>query len=721
MKLFEDVQNKTLRFYILVTFSVLSCISIACGILYSSYESEALILKFEKEQYTKKSTEIAANWLNSYFKQVGLILSVLAQNSLVENEQKVGNKTSFLDFEDLFREAIENTPFTVAIYIGLADGRYMHITHAKNFKDRLNSGTEQLASYVSYVIKKIERGENGELSESWEYLNDDFNLISKDTLHHITIEPQKRPWYAQTMMNKCITYTDVYMFKTSKTPGITVATPITRSDGEILGVIAVDFTIQEFKKLLTENIKPTEHSTAYLINSKNEIIASTSDEDGFEIKGNGEIALEKVSLTKNEILLGAAKTLLGTNETYAMYNIKSGDGYIATIQNLDDTPFSVMMTIPQSDFTQNLQKIRQRILFVPLMIFLLSVGIIFHLSRKISEPMLQLCKSAEMIGNMDLENFQLPLNSKTLEIHSLSEAMNAIKVSISTFSKYAPKDLVRKLLKNGSRAELGGKMAEVTLFFSHIDDFSTTSEKLPAEYLITHLSEYFDKLTKIIIENNGIIDKYIGDSIMAIWGSPTPDDAQATHSCEVALLCQEVLMQLSKKWLPLGKPLMPTQIGIHTGMAIVGNIGSRERMNFTAIGDTVNIASRLGGANKFYGTDILVSETVELKARNKILFRVIDKIAVKGRNAGITIFEPLCVMQNADEKYYKLIELCSKSKEAFELFQSQNFSDALKVYENIKRLFPEKERSISPLIERCKEFIASPPQNWDGVNHLRAK
>ena len=144
-------------------------------------------------------------------------------------------------------------------------------------------------------------------------------------------------------------------------------------------------------------------------------------------------------------------------------------------------------------------------------------------------------------------------------------------------------------------------------------------------------------------------------------------------------------------------------------------------MNFTAIGDSVNIASRLGGANKFYGTSILVSETVESKARNKVLFRTVDKIAVKGRNAGIVVFEPLGLIQNADETYYKMMELCSKSKEAFELFQAQNFKDALKLYTEIKTMFPEKSESISPLVERCKEFIAHAPKDWDGVNHLKSK
>ena len=167
------------------------------------------------------------------------------------------------------------------------------------------------------------------------------------------------------------------------------------------------------------------------------------------------------------------------------------------------------------------------------------------------------------------------------------------------------------------------------------------------------------------MEHNGTIDKYIGDSIMAIWGAPNSDENQVTHACEAALKCQEILEGLAKKWAPLGKPPLPTRIGLHTGPSIVGNIGSRDRMNFTAIGDSVNIASRLEGVNKFYGTKILASETVENEARKKIIFRVIDKIAVKGRTSGITIFEPLCSINNADDMYYNFLELCSKSKEAF--------------------------------------------------------
>ena len=256
---------------------------------------------------------------------------------------------------------------------------------------------------------------------------------------------------------------------------------------------------------------------------------------------------------------------------------------------------------------------------------------------------------------------------------------------------------------------------EITIFFSDIEKFSAVSEKLPAEYLISHLSEYFDELTSNIMEHNGTIDKYIGDSIMAIWGAPNPDEDQVVNACEAALDCQKILKDLKQKWVKLGKPHLPTRIGLHTGAAIVGNVGSQDRMNFTAIGDSVDIASCLEGTNKLYGTWILASEAVESRARDKILFRVVDRVAVNGSKTGITVFEPLCSLKNANDMYYKAMELCTKSKEAFELYQGKKFKEATKLYAEILKLYPEKSGSIQPLIDRCKKLAATPPEDWDGI------
>ncbi len=719
MRLFDEIKNRTLRFEILTIFSALLCVTAVLEIWYSSHASRKLILNFDNEYYSKKSSSIATNWLNSYFKQIEALVAVLAQNAITPD--KFGNR--FSDFEDLFKEGLKKTPFALSFYMGFEDGTYMHISPSKYDLEQPDDAiTNSIPGYALYLLKKIEKDPEGKLIENWEYLNEDYGLVFKRNMKTISMDPRKRPWYRQAETNSGVTWTDAYLFKSTKTAGITVTSQIVqRGQKEPIGAVAIDFCIPDFKKLLKDHVKPTENSDVRLINTKNEIIASTAQDDEAKIEGGREIALRPVTDTKDEILAGAVKDLLGTRALQTTYRTKNGTEYVATLSKLDKVPFSLIITTPQSDFIGNLEEIKFEMILMSVLTYIVFSAVILWLSRRISKPIVQLCKSAKAIGNMELENFPASANSNISEIRKLSEAMNAIKSSISTFSKYAPKDLVRKLLKNGAKPELGGNAKEITMFFSHIEDFPIISEKLPAEYLVLHLSEYFDELTKNIVHNNGTIDKYIGDAIMAIWGAPNGDEDQVIHACETALNCQKILERLNKKWAPLGKPALPTKIGIHTGTAVVGNIGSRERMNFTAIGDSVNIASRLGGANKFYGTSILVSETVESKARNKVLFRTVDKIAVKGRSAGIVVFEPLGLIQNADETYYNMMELCSKSKEAFELFQAQNFKDALKLYTEIKTIFPEKSESIIPLIDRCKNFIAHSPQDWDGVNHLTSK
>jgi adenylate cyclase len=396
--------------------------------------------------------------------------------------------------------------------------------------------------------------------------------------------------------------------------------------------------------------------------------------------------------------------------------------YVVSAGKLSKLPFSILTITPQSEFTVFFENITREMMFLFLMIFLFSTIVILVLSRRISKPITMLCNSAKAIGEMDLENYPEPPKSNILEIKHLSNAMNSMKLNVTTFTKYAPRDLVNKLVAQGISPELGGKTSNITILFSDIEKFSTIAENLPAEYLILHLSEYFDELTKEIMKCNGVIDKYIGDSIMAIWGAPNADDNQITNACIAGLRCQTILNILQEKWRAVGKPPLPTRIGLHAGPAVVGNIGSHDRMNFTAIGDVVNIASRLEGANKYYGTKILASEDIETASRGRILFRVVDKIAVKGRNTGITVFEPLCSLGDVGgEKYYSLIDLCAKSRDAFGLYQDKRFAEAIELYEAILKIFPWVQGSVEPILKNCKRYLDNVPDDWDGINYLEGK
>jgi adenylate cyclase len=707
------LRDRRLGVDILSAFSALLGVAVACEILYASYANKKLILDFEKEYYSKTVAKTATNLIDEQLRQLELVLKVLAKNFHNNQSPQYGS---------LFLESLKSLPYTLSFYVAMKNGTYFQARTLDGITTFQNSNLGALPSYAKFALRAMQRNnQTGQMVESWDYLNEDLGSIAKESLPSALYNATKRDWYMKAEMNKGAVWSDVYLFKTTKTAGMTLSMPLGyNDDSTATGVIAVDFAIKQFKDLL-DSIKITKESKTYLISNKNEIIASSTNMKTFKITNDSVgLTLISVSSTDDLALEEAAKHLLGTDSRHASFEVNK-IGYVASVQKLTRIPCSLLIISPQNDFVDCFSTVQRDMLLLSIFVFFFSIVMILLLSRRISRPITELCYAAKKIGEMDLSG-EMPLpDSDILEIKELATAMQSMKLGVATFSKYAPRDLVTRLIREGMEPELGGETKNITLFFSDIEKFSTVSEKLPAEYLILHLSEYFDEITKEIMRNNGVIDKYIGDSVMAIWGAPNRDDDQVVNACYAALGSQKLLKKLEKKWLPLGKPALPTRIGLHTGAAIVGNIGSNDRMNFTAIGSAVDIASRLEGANKFYGTKILASEDVERVARGRVLFRVIDKVAVKGKSIGIVIYEPLSTM-GEDSEYYSQIQLCAKTKEAFELYLERNFEKAIAKYKRIVDLFPEAERSITPLIERCSEYSKDPPpDDWDGTFHLTQK
>ncbi|GHT89014.1 adenylate/guanylate cyclase domain-containing protein [Alphaproteobacteria bacterium] len=709
--------GRKLKLDIFVAFAALITITVACEIWYSSNVTKDLRLSFEKNYYSKLVTKTTINWIDEYFNKLEIMINIIAKNF------KNYTMKSFNNYRKLFLETLKDVSNISSIYMGFNDGTLFQVRRLYGIKNFQTRSKGVLPDYAKFAIRTIEHDDKiKELGETWTYLNDDFNTIASEKLGKSKYNITKSDWYVKTELRKDKYWSEIYIFSASQKPGLTLSMPLGYELDTAVGIISIDFEIKQFRNLLRE-IKGSENSKSYIMNQKNEIIVSSV---GIEKSASANSESQKVTLvsaigSEDKVLEKAILAVLSSESQHVYFSV-DGEKYIASMEKLKKIPCNLLVIAPQRDFTGDLKAVQRQMMLLSSLVYIVAFIVVWLLSKKISKPIAELCQSAIAIGKMDLDNYHTPPKSNIFEIKELSNAMNSMKLSVSTFSKYAPKDLVIKLLKSGVTPVLGGKTANVTMLFSDIEQFSGVSERLPAEYLMLHLSEYFDELTREIMKNNGVIDKYIGDSIMAIWGAPNPDENQVVNACYAALKCQKLLRELEKKWRHLRKPFLPTRIGLHTGIAIVGNIGSRDRMNFTAMGDTVDIASRLEGVNKYYGTKILASENIENAAKNKILFRVIDKIAVKGKTVGLTIYEPIYAMNKPDDKtYYKKIELCEKSQDAFELYQNERFSEAFSHYSKLLESFPDIASSIKPIMKRCKKFAEFPTKNWDGTFHLMDK
>ncbi len=276
------------------------------------------------------------------------------------------------------------------------------------------------------------------------------------------------------------------------------------------------------------------------------------------------------------------------------------------------------------------------------------------------------------------------------------------------FSSYVAPPLVERIIEDAKSLKLGGEKREITVLFADIRGFTTISEKLSSQTLVRLLNDFFEPMAKKIMENNGMVDKFIGDAIMAVFNAPVDFSDHPYFGCKSAIQMLSVLEELNESWKKLGLPEISIGIGINTGTAVVGNVGASFRFDYTALGDTVNTASRLEGLNKTYGTKIIISEYTEKRVRGRFLTRELDIVRFKGKDIPIKVYELL-----EDKK--ELYSLKKSFEEALSLYRKMDFSKALFEFERILERFPY-DGPTRLYIERCKKYLKSPPKkDWDGV------
>ncbi|MFH2001379.1 MAG: adenylate/guanylate cyclase domain-containing protein [Planctomycetota bacterium] len=290
------------------------------------------------------------------------------------------------------------------------------------------------------------------------------------------------------------------------------------------------------------------------------------------------------------------------------------------------------------------------------------------------------------------------------------------------FQHYVPPDIVASLVKRPDALNTRGERKEITVFFSDIKGFTSLSNtpkmRQNPDLLTNHLNEYLSEMTSAIHECGGTLDKYIGDAVVAFFGAPLPMENHAREACRAALACQERLVHFNTRAKERDLPELLTRIGLFTGEAMVGNVGSKVRLSYTAIGSTVNFGARLEGVNKVYGTWILAGEQTVLEAGTAVNTRYIDKIRVPGvieEAPPLKVFQVLSMagVQTAETGCVSLFQ------KAMELYQDGAFEMALPFFEQAEREFGDAPSVV--FADRCRILMKNPPETWNGVWRITSK
>jgi adenylate cyclase len=287
------------------------------------------------------------------------------------------------------------------------------------------------------------------------------------------------------------------------------------------------------------------------------------------------------------------------------------------------------------------------------------------------------------------------------------------------FSYYLSAPVLAEILKNPKTLRLGGSKQEMTVLFSDIAGFTSVSEKISPEILTHFLNRYLTAMTDLVFEHRGVLDKYIGDAVMAFWGAPIPEKNSALLACQTALAMQAKINESQAEWKEeFGVPELVVRIGINTGEMVVGNFGSLSRFDYTVLGDNVNLASRLEGINKEYDTKIIISQATYQQVESIVIARRLDTVAVKGKTKGVTIYELLGMRVNANEEPQESLMNLDEKLNEFEVarkkYQKGEFDIALRLFTELAKKWPT-DGPTQMYIQRCQELIATPPEAWDGV------
>lgn len=521
---------------------------------------------------------------------------------------------------------------------------------------------------------------------------------------------------------KTIIRTLPYLFAATSQVGMTLAQALEHG-----GVVGVDLTLDRLM-LYIRSIRANDAHRFMAFDDKNRLLAHFDPQQLFKRSGLRDAPAIDLATTADltDPVVREALRIFSDKGAYGLADFKvAGMTYLATVDRQvarDGGAFFQLYAAPLSDFQGSLADAAGRSIPVALLIFFLTLPAIIYLARSISMPLAKLSKEAELIRAFELDD-PIKLRSRVHEVNTLIRSMSGMKGTIREVSKFVPKALVKDILESESEVAVGGQTRRVSILFTDVKDFTPIVGAMSPDNLMAHMSEYFEHLASLIIRSNGTVDKFIGDAIFSFWNAPLAVARHEHVACMAALECRAASRRLNVQWVDKGLSAWHTRFGIHVGEAVLGNVESSDRIDYTAVGDNVNIAARLEGLNKFYGSSILTSGLIADVCSDEFLFRHVDRSRPKGVDKPIDIFELLGTINGPDEFRVSpaIRKLVEDWDHVYEVYASQDWLRALDAIETFADDYPE-DVLAGIYLDRVAGFLLEPPaESWDGIIRFSKK
>lgn len=696
-----------LKVNIIVAFSALLIATVSIIFFYTQKQTSSGVDQITKDLVSTVTKNVSDETI-SFLKPAVQIANNLTQNPsrLQSSFQQSGSKETHFEVHAL--NMLKMYPHISGIFVGDEKGRFLfakQMGEGKTGIKVIDPSGELFQKFLDLLEDKglqdlnIIGNQNADDIQNsfWKNQNATGELIEVRLNKDDNYDPRLRPWYQGAQKAEKIFWTDTYIFFTAQKPGITVAEPYFNAFGDLFGVVGVDIELDQLSVFL-EDQQVGKEGLVFIFDKEGKIIAFPK----IKLMKMENEKLRPIQFTELDFpfLQKAINSYFETGEK-SFTVTENGINYFSVF-----TPFPsnfgkdwlIGIVVPEDDFIGFFKEMQTGIVLISLCVLLVSIGIAWWLSNSISRPIERITEEQKRIEGMNLEG-EFNIDSSIREVEALSHGMAAMRNSLKAFQSYIPAELVRQLIQQGEGATLGGRERTLSIMFADIANFTSISENMDPEALMLQLSDYLGMLAETIRLNHGTVDKYLGDGVMAFWGAPVSSEQHAIHACQAALSCSKGIQEMNRSWELKGKKPFWSRFGIHTGVTLVGNLGSKSRMNYTVVGDSVNLASRLEGVNKIYKTEIIVSSDTRDAAEREFIFRPLGSVAVKGKKQEVEIYELVASIKQATEDQ---IQFSGEFTTALSLFQAGDFQGAKNLFTKIADQYPT-DHPTQIYIEKCLE------------------
>lgn len=601
---------------------------------------------------------------------------------------------------------VANSPQFYSLFISFAsDGAMVEVVRIPKGTQKFGPNQTPVPAKAGFVLRRLQRPADQPPIDEYTYVTESGEKLLTETAKTVSYDMRNQSYWkaAEAMPSKRI-ITDLRPYHTTGKIGVTVARAFSPG-GQFGGVVSGNISLDKFSYFLRHNA-PGKRGIAIILDAQGKVVGHPDPTQVARRQGDGLVVSSAAELN-NPAVRGALVGHRWGNDR-RLYKATDGQEYVASFKPFAETfgkKWEILIVVPTDDFIGGLKKTTREVLLLGAALVLLGILAIRSLSAMFTKPINKLIAETQRIRRFDLEG-GLELHSSIAEIAKLVDATAAMKTALQFVSNFMPKQLVRELLATGKGIGTGGESREITVMFTDLASFSSLAEKVTPAALTERVSDYLDVVSTEAIKLRGTIDKYIGDAVMALWNAPDLDPDHIANACQAALNGARALEESNKRWAEKGWPPLRMRVGLHTDRVIVGVIGSSEFVSYTALGDGVNIASRLEGINKNYGTQICVSHTIYNAVSSRFLMRPLDYVAVKGRKEPILIYE---LMGELSEKSPNAVtparrELAALTAEAFAAWAAKNPALALEKFRALLVRFPGD--SVGEFyVKRCTEEL----------------